>query len=268
MSTATPLIHIKAKCIASNHCTLNVSTAILIIEPDPISLNFRDSADTLIDLSRYEGMNGNLVFTATNSVGQSISIPRQVFVENSPYLEQVFAGNDEIYDFNYHKVLISNPTLDAASKPDMNPYIYRSRIVNVLTGDSIPIPYSGYITPGRPFSGYSSELTPYGAIFTTQDTVTFLPSLFDWNADSLYTLAIRTGVAEKVAGNNAIWVKDTLLYLRNLQTASNTLVAVSDGGDLGANGVVAYMSNDYNIYRFANNVSTVLTNNAGNLWRY
>jgi hypothetical protein len=266
MSTATPLIHIKAKCTGSANCTLNVTAGNLLDESfNPLSINFGASVDTFIDLSTYEGRTGNLVFTAISSVGQSISVARQIFVEGSPYLTPVFAGNDEIFDFNYNKVLISNPTANP-DEPDLNPYVYRSRIVNILTGDSTYIPGNYPVVSGQPFTGYSSQLTSYGAIFTTQDTVTFLPSLFDWNADSVYTLATNTGVAEKVVGNNAIWVKDTLLYLRNLQTASNSLVAVSGLADLGANGVVTYMSNDYNIYRFANNTSTLLTNNAGNLW--
>ena len=266
MSTATPLIHIKAQCVGSTHCTLNVSPGNLFNPVGSLSFNFGDSADSLIDLSRYEGLTGNLVFTATSSVGQSISVARQIFVEGSPYLTQVFAGNDEIFDFNYNKVLVSNPPAYDLNVPDLNPYVYRSRIVNILTGDSTDIPGNFPVITGQPSFAYSSQLTPYGAIFTTRDSVALYPSLFDWNADSVYTLAINTIVTEKVAGNYAIWNKDTLLYLRNLSTASNKLVAVSGAADLGANGVVAYMSNDYNIYRFANNTSTLLTTNAGNLW--
>jgi Secretion system C-terminal sorting domain len=266
-SAATPLLHIKARCVDSDGCWLNVSENLGNGFGAFVNFNFGNSLDTVLDLSAYNGTGGNLVFTASDAMGQSIGSTRQIFVDNSPYLRQVYSGNDQIIDFNYNKVLVTNPLPYGSdlSIPDMNPYLYRTRIVDIATGDSVGIPYSGpvnpFIYPGPP------SLTPNGAIFATADSVTSINSIYDWNADSLYLLAPNQGLSLQANGIYATWMNDTLLYLRNLQTAGNTLVASSaDENSVAANGVVAYMGTDYNIYRFANNSATLITNNDGNKW--
>ncbi|HMH23145.1 MAG TPA: hypothetical protein VK563_15280, partial [Puia sp.] len=256
-SVARPLIKIKARCVGTGGCSLKVGPE-MFAGLNFSTVSFGDTADAFIDLSASEGMTGNLVITATDLSGATTQASRQILVENSPYLQQIFAGNDLILDFNYNKALVSNP-LPAITTPDLNPYIYRSRIINIPAGDSTPILYAGPIDPN------GSQLTPYGAIFRAVDTVTYLPSLMDWNAGSLYTLGSAISTL-KVSGNYATWLKDTLLYLRNLQTVTNTFVGGAITDDVASNGVVAYTGNDYNVYRSTASVSTRLTDNTGNKW--
>ncbi len=134
----------------------------------------------------YDGMNNQyIVFTATDSKGQSTQVIEQVFVEKSPYLKQVFAGNDQIFDFNNNEALISNYWWQGSGNtPDLNPYSFRTRIVNVLTGDSTPVLYSGPIVAGLG----GCHLTPFGAIMSVVDSATGSYSFVDWNAGSLYLL--------------------------------------------------------------------------------
>jgi hypothetical protein len=90
----------------------------------------------------------------------------------------------------------------------------------------------------------------------------------DWNNGVLYQLgALNSGLS--TSGNNAIWSNGTKLYLRNLQTVTDTIISSSAGNwynDVASNGMIAYWGNDYNIYRFANHISTKLTDTANNKW--
>ena len=221
------------------------------------NFNFGNSVDTILDLSAYQGISGSIVVTATDRLGQSISVPEEVLVEQSPYLEQRYAARDLIQDFNYNKLLVSNPWWQRSSAtPDLNPYTFRSRVVNIITGDSTAIPYAGPLQVGLYY--LSSHLTPYGAMLIKQDTVSCISSAIDWNRDSLYLLTTRTVQPVHIAGNYTVWGNDTLVYLRDLQTATNTLVSSSAiSADVDSDGQVVYEAQDHNIYRFANNVSKI-----------
>jgi hypothetical protein len=261
MSVARPGIRIKAKCMDSDGCTLSVGRIGDIPEvPVPFFSTTASSVDTAIDLSAYQGGSGSLVITAVDGKGQTIAVYRQVFIESSPYLNQAFSASDEIFDLSNNKILVSNPPPNSSNIADLNPYVHRSRIVNILTGDSVVIPYAGPLYPTN------SQITPYGAIICPFDTATYLPSLADWNNDSLYVLATETGVGERVVGNKAVWVNDSILYLRDLVSASNTRIAVAYDLALGPNNVIAYASKDYNIYRWSNGTATLITSNAGGKW--
>jgi hypothetical protein len=113
-------------------------------------------------------------------------------------------------------------------------------------------------------------LTPDGAIFSSVDTISYLYSLYDWDAGSLDSLGpLNSTQSLRVSGHYAIWSNATELYLRDLQTDSVIKVYSSTnnwGSDIASNGVVAYGGNDHNIYRFANNSSTAITNGSDNKW--
>jgi hypothetical protein len=268
-STATPLVHIKAKCIDSSGCSLNVSGDVFS-GFSGLNINTGDSVDSIVDLTAYNGIAGNISFAATDSRGQRTMFLAPIFVDTSQNLHQVFAANDQILDFNFNTLLVSNSWWAGSfnTMNDNNSYLSRSRIVNIITGDSTVIPYPGPLVPVPGHFG-PSFLTTYGSIFTTVDANN-LDSFYDWNANVLYPLGPANSASSlKVAFNNAIWSNDSVLYFRNLQTVANTIIsstAGNDNNDVASNGAVAYWSNDYNIYRFANSTSTLLTNNAGNKW--
>ena len=272
-SVATPLLHIKARCIDSGGCKLSLSGdgAGAGINYNVIYLG-KDAIDSTIDLTGNEGVAGHILINAYDKQGQNTYFAKQIFVESNSYLKQVFAANDQILDFNYNKVFVSNPSWGRLYfETDRNPYIYRSRVVDIITGDSIPLPYQKTLSANLEFTpGQSHILTSYGAIFSAVDTNTFLPSIYDWNAGSLDSLgALNSAISLRAVGNFAIWSNGTSLYLRNLQLASNTKVsssAINWRNDVTSNGGVAYGGSDYNIYRYANNSSTAITNRPNNKW--
>jgi hypothetical protein len=106
-SVATPLLHIKASCTDSTGCKMSVSGdgAGGIIYNVIYTGN---SIDTTIDLSGNEGVAGHISINAYDKQGQNKNVSKQIFVRNNHHLKQVFAANDQILDFNYDKVFISN----------------------------------------------------------------------------------------------------------------------------------------------------------------
>jgi hypothetical protein len=269
-SVASPQIRIKAKCMDKGGCTLTIGGSAPGFIVDQI--NSGDSIDTMLDLSANIGRTGNIDFIAKDLQGRYTIISKQVLVENSPYLKPVYEATDQILDLNYNKVLVANTWWKGSNNtPDLNPYVHRTRIIDLTTGDSIPIPYQGPLTSSNVADPRrNSYLTPYGAIFPVVDTTTNLAQIMDWNNGSLYSLGtLNSSNSIRTAGNYAIWNNNQILKLRNLQSVTNTIISSSTGNgnnDVVANGMVVYWSSDYNIYRFANNISTKLTDNAGNKW--
>lgn len=275
-STATPLLHIKAKCIDSAGCSLSVTgglPGILGVGINFAPINVGDSVDSTIDLSADQGVSGNIYFTATDPHGQSTQLYKQIFVDSSSRLEQVFAATDQILDLNDGQVFVTNPWWQGypPASPDLNPYISRSRIVNINTGDSISVPYQGplYISDGAD-PGQDHFLTPYGAIFGAADTTDNLYNILAWDNDSLYRLGPLNGTYSlHTAGNYALWSNDTLLDLIDLRTANVATISSSAQNiynDVDSNGVVTFGGTDFNIYRFANNSITQVTNGADGKW--
>jgi hypothetical protein len=269
-SVASPLLHIKARCFDSAGCKLSVSGGDAGGGINYSSVYAGDSIDSVIDLSGNEGVVGHVTINAYDRHGQYTFVSKQIFVENSSHLRQIFAAGDQILDFNYNKVLVSNPSWGRRySETDLNPYVYRSRIVNIISGDSIALPYQGPLSVNlEPNPSQNHVLTPYGAIFSVADTSTYLTSLYDWHAGSLNSLGpLNSGLALRVSGNYAIWSNDSILHLRQLQMATDSIIsssALNWGNDLAASGVVTYAGTDYNIYRYANNSSTQITNRSDN----
>jgi hypothetical protein len=173
-TVATPQIRIKAKCIDKDGCRLIVLPGEGLAFP---LIYTGDSIDTVLNLSGNVGLTGDIKIMAADPHNQFTSILKQVLVENSPYLKLVYEATDQIIDFNYNKVFVTNPWWPRrGSTPDLNPYVYRSRIIDIITGDSTPIPYQGPIeSTNQADVGRYLYLTPYGVIFGALDTASYLP---------------------------------------------------------------------------------------------
>lgn len=65
----------------------------------------------------------------------------------------------------FNKVFVSSPSWGRADpETDCNPYVNRSWIVNIFTGDSIFLPYQGPLSGNLEFNLSPNRLlTPYGA---------------------------------------------------------------------------------------------------------
>jgi len=177
--------------------------------------SFINSIDTIVNLAHAGGY---LDFTVKDQWGQTADASSYLFYDGNPLLKEVYNGNGIIYDFNYNKVLIQD-----------------GEIVDINTLQSTTIRGSGGGDEGNSF------LTPYGAVFGN-GTGTYGGIAYDWNNDSLYRLS--SGNASAVvhtAGKYATWLDAdipqdgdpllTYVYLRNLETRTNTLVGLSGGND-------------------------------------
>jgi hypothetical protein len=220
-SVARPTLHVNAIATAdSPGCRL---TLLLINAQTPtitysILGNFTDSINTDIDLSAYQGMALSLVVNAldrNNRSGSSEPIP--IFIDTSALLNESFSATGNILDFNDNKLLVVD-----------NGVISNPRIVDRGTGSSSAIPFGRFVN-----SGY---LTPQGAVFgVTGPLGSYSDSLYDFNTGTLHYLGLFNKGSLKVAGSYAIWSKfsgddpivipSDSLFLRNLTTGINTLVA-------------------------------------------
>jgi len=240
-SVARPLLHVKARCASALGCSLNIRWK---NSSDQIHAGYQ--VDTLLDLSAHEGSLGTVEIVASDNLFQASTATKQVYVEGSPYLKEMFAARDQIRDFNYHKLFVTN-------------------IVDIITGDTTPIPYQGVLGNGY----YSNRITPYGALFSRQDSAG-PPVLYDWNGGSLYSLGPLNGSGSlRVAGDHALWSNGDSLHLRDLRVPRDTIISNSAGNDVNdvaGNGMAVYWDKDYNIHRYAGGISTVLTNTNDGKW--
>jgi hypothetical protein len=205
-SNSNDPMHIKATCSGVGPCKLVVYFGGMVD-------TFLNSVDTLVN-PPHTGVD----FTAIDHWGQTASGGVNTFFDNNILLKQIYSGSGYVYDFNYNKVLVQ----DAA-------------IVDINTLQSTTIRRNGGGDEGNSF------LTPYGAVFGN-GTGTYGGIAYDWNNDSLYQLS--NGLASAVvhtAGKYATWLDAdipqdgdpllTYVYLRNLETRTNTLVGLSGGND-------------------------------------
>jgi len=264
-STARPFTHAKAKCIDNGgHCSLQVSFSTYSGgSTTTIVGNYQDSADVIVDMSSSDGNEAGIAFIATDSRNQNTGETRNLYVESSPYLKEVFEDRQtdiygsQIIDFNYNKVFI------ATSFPSPGKVSWANKIANIYTYDSTLLPLSG--------TGYvnAAYLHSNGAIFSATDSTQInYYTLRDWNGETLYNLGGLDPSSLGVSGDNAIYSFGTRLNWRNLLTKSNTIVstnAINIHNDVASDGAIAYGDNlAYNINLYQNNRSTIISDNAGN----
>ncbi len=174
-SNARPTLPVHAICKDNSTCTITLSVG-MNGGASAFFGTFTDSLSTTVDLSAFDGNFGTLYFTATDSRGQHDSKGAQILVDNSPYLQEVFAAQDQIIDFNYNKVFVPSSVLEGPGS--------KTRIVDITTHDSTILP-NNIIE--------QAFITPFGALLGIQDSTN--PSITwvgDWNRDSLYNLGGTT----------------------------------------------------------------------------
>jgi hypothetical protein len=252
-SVARPTLPMKAKCTDnSGHCSIAVTFQLR--ETNYTCGTFQDSVNSTIDLSPYDGNPGTIIYTAYDKYNQSVSKGSQVFVESSPYLEELYGGTDQIRDFDYNKVFITNSIFS-----NVNPNT--SYIQDISTHDSVTVPLN---------SINNVSLTPYGAILDTLDSYGIVGDTYDWNNDSLYSLS-GPGAYFKAAGNYAAGPWGDSFYLRDLSLKSSYPVpgnyspTIGDDFDLTANGSAVFSAKDSNystnIFKYQSGVTQQITNN-------
>ena len=266
-SVARPTIHIKARCVDKDTCTISV-TGTLNYGTIVYSGSFVDSVDTTIDLSKGEGGMIGLSLIATDKYGRSnAATGGYVFVESSPYLQKVYESNNLIIDFNFNKALSSGNSI--GNQP------VSTKIVDITTGDSTAIPSSMVL------SVQSTYLTPSGAIYIqpgVNDTI------YELNSGSINMVGQASGgSALQSNGKYSLWAGSNgtefvpgLVYRDHLAGTSalistNTGINNASDNGLSANGTAAWSSvtNYYgslNVSAYHGGNTTLITNdNSGTI---
>jgi hypothetical protein len=257
-SVARPEIRIKARCVDTRPgCKVRYSNQPAV----------PDSLDNIIDLANQSGRHYEIGFVAIDDRNQQASQSVPVFVETSPYLEEVYAAPDRIWDVKYGKVLTAKTQVYQHSASSFYHVLNDYKIIDFTTGSGTAIPYSGVSVGIRTMgiglptdqneNRFSSFLTPYGAIIAgnwlfSPDTLNNM-SVFDWNNGTLSALNTSalsaTSFNLKTKGDFAIWKEQVggALHYRNLQTKTTTVLQPTGPGrayfnihnDIAANGNVA-----------------------------
>lgn len=261
-SVANPTIEVKASCKDSaNGCSISIN----------YSSAYPDSADTTLDLSPDEGTEYYIPVTATeNKYHQSTSQYIHVYVESSPYLQQLFVCQDKIWDFNFDHILTARtqiPNFNIPSGSTQNT-LTGLKLINLTDSSVSAIPYSGNIAFQQGKSDWVAEnwlvdtyVTPYGAIFSGIPTdPTLYPynndSVYDWNQNTLTAASsslLNSAFSLDVSDDRqyAIWsegLPSSIVY-RDLGSKTNTVVPSPASisahmgnyfNDIAANGNVAF----------------------------
>lgn len=217
----------------------------------------KDAVRGSFSLSSHDGQSPALTFTARDSIGQTTTLTRPIFVESSTNLSEVVSVGGRILDTQSDRILFrENESLKIRYRA--------SGLDTLVTSD-----------PAR-FIEYGF-LAPKGAIFMS-DSGPLDATVYDWRDGNLVNLGLlNSSDSLKVKGKYAIWnlsppLPSTSLILRDLDSGVNTQVSTSAGNindDLSASGDVVYWSSDsstnYNVYRYRGGANTKLTNDSS-LW--
>jgi hypothetical protein len=231
-SVVRPTLPVKASCFdSSGSCTITLS---IMDGGLNYSGTFNNSVDTVLDLSAYSMRSGlALEIQASNSLGQVSYTTRNIFLEFSPYLQEVYSDTNQIIDFSDNRVLVIKD--GTISSP---------RIVRITDSTSTAIPFLGELSSG-------GSLTTTGAVFYGRDTahlITGNGSMYDWNSGTLDSLAVGSFVAKGgYCAYSDAHLFPTNLILRNLVTRADEFLSFrsgTSGFDVAADGALAYIAND------------------------
>ncbi len=178
--------------------------------------------------------------------------------DNNPWLSKYYTvpAGYHISDFKFNHLFIAKDST--------------YHLLNVQQHTDTVIPLSRRLSSTY-YQSRAVWCTPTGAVFTTNAGDGYHSvTLYDWNRDTL-TLVEPHVTQLKAAGNYAIWLRSQhpvesygALYLRNLVTKQNVLVADSVGTNVAVSkeGLVVYMKNGV-LYKYENGVTTPVLGTPG-----
>jgi len=193
-----------------------------------------------------------ILFVATDSRGQSVTVRRTVFIESSTSIVALGEAPGPVQDYRDGRALyLKDPS---------------ELVIRTLS--------SGFeeTIPQKPVKPVVSFVTPLGAMFTSGH------SLYEWRNGSLTIFPGETvnglmlDVNERYAlyGLGGSTELGTTLYRRDLLTGATATIATRAGIDnnfLGPDGSVAFWGMDYDIYWYRNGATTRLTNDDDAVWK-
>lgn len=213
--------------------------------------------DEEIDLSEYDGRALNLRFEARDSANQAVFEDRTVYVETSAALVRLEDFPGRVLDIQGERILYRIAADDGDQLEIFNRSNGGTEVVDLPAGVRV--------------SDSASFLTPYGAVFTTQDIggTVLSARIYDWNRGVLEDLGDPNSASSlDVAGDYAMWSTNVVPYdgqrimLRDLATRTNVIVSNNAGNwqnDVAENGVVAFWNRSYDIELYRDGVLTALT---------
>ncbi len=255
-SVATPHIRVAAKCTddSGEDCDFLIE----IVADRNETTVFQSTAseiDERFDLSTYEGSEIVLRITVLDTKGQSAVRESIVYVESNPRLSPIQTVPGSILDTSESRILYT----------ENRENIHSLEVFDRSTGESSNI----YTNPGVSIQPHLSFLTPLGAIFVErmEDSTQF--RLVDARGDEIVDLGKPDSNSSLlVKGKYAIWNNSKTLFLRDLISGSNTIIAENAGNwrnDLTAEGSVAYWGTteeNHQIFIYRNGASVQLTNDS------
>jgi hypothetical protein len=166
-TTAIPLLRVTASCVDDDPIGCEIIVYATEASNDEL-FSGQNSIDSEIDLSAYAGSALTIRITAIDSAGQVTELSRRIYVEVATALSEIFAVSGLILDVQDSKILhqIAEDSGDRLEVID-----WRNGTTN-----SVPLP-AGKRVSSKHF------LTPFGAIFVTQDVGGSVLSsrVYDWN---------------------------------------------------------------------------------------
>lgn len=217
---------------------------------------FKNSFDTIFDLSADEGNYVRFHILLKNVHGQNIDSLLVIYVNSSPYLQEYDSTADIILDFNYNKLLtaknIDPSPWESHEYADLN-------IVN-LPGHTLDHVTSGSITE------LQAHLTPYGVTYHAFPT----DEIYDW----------QNGITSRIDSNlaNDYWAQGKYVADEEYTLVSSHFIDslfIYDAGNkkrtfittdvfhfnngLANNGDAVYVNNSKTIVRYRNGINEELT---------
>ena len=207
----------------------------------PLLASATNNLDTVIDVSKWDGLSLRLAFYATDPTGQTSITNVTVYVVGDTNVLEVDRVSGTIRDYSAESILFTEGTVLKT----------KSRTTGVET---VLLDRPDIVVGGNTF------LTPRGAIFGSFGIFGFPLELYEIRDQALVDLGAYPANLV-VKGNYAIWIAGATLMLRDLWAGTNVVVstdAVNNSNDVAANGDVVYWTGDFSIYRYRNGISTRL----------
>jgi hypothetical protein len=232
-AVATPHLVLKATCVDDDPagCSRIEARVGPLSDNDILLASGRDSLDTVIDLSPYDGRELSVVVIAYDSAQQAASVSQKVFVEGSLHLRRVAEVPGEVIDADVTRVLYRHAASGALT--------IRQRDSGIDTTI-----YSGSFLP------FLTRLTPAGAAFMAETTPASIGyGMFSWESGTL----IQVGLARQnfeVEGPFILWAGGGRAYRRDVVAGVTTEVG-TDVSDIhlgvAPDGAATWSDTSYNV---------------------
>ncbi len=257
-TVARPATNIVATCSDDNPAGCKSLTATV---GGKVVASGKGTISQSIDLSASEGLSVNVVFTGEDSIGQQVTVTRNVFVESSTHLAVKAEVSGTVWDASGTRVLYLDTS---GTTPALKETDTANGTTQVLeTGPNLVGTWGCY--------GF---LTSAGAIYAHGEVGSKVYPYcwaYEWRAGAITQLGGLDSCQSLVATpTSAIYSSGSNLWRRDLVAGTSTLIATNAGNsnnDVASSQDIAYWGNSsgsvaYNIYQWRGGSSLALTNDA------